>query len=127
MKEKLKILQNEVEILRNESVAKDKALSKEHLERGNGFYARDALRAETNKAMAAVKDEEVQVSQLVAEIDNLNSLINGIEKEMLKLKQRYAACLPPALSAAATSTATTSPSPSTTTSTSTATSFFSPY
>ena len=89
MKEKLKILQNEVEILRNESVAKDKALSKEHLERGNGFYARDALRAETNKAMAAVKDEEVQVSQLVAEIDNLNSLINGIEKEMLKLKQRY--------------------------------------
>lgn len=89
MKEKLKILQNEVEILRNESVAKDKALSKEHLERGNGFYARDALRAETNKALAAVKDEEVQVSQLVAEIDNLNSLINGIEKEMLKLKQRY--------------------------------------
>ena len=43
MKEKLKILQNEVEILRNESVAKDKALSKEHLEHGNGFYARDAL------------------------------------------------------------------------------------
>jgi len=89
MKEKLKILQNEVEILRNESVAKDKALSKEHLEHGNGFYARDALRAETNKAMSAVKEKEVQVSQLVAEIDNLNSLINGIEKEMLKLKQRY--------------------------------------
>ena len=89
MKEKIKILQNEVEILRNESVAKDKALSKERLEHGNSFYARDALRAETNKAMAAVKDKEVQVSQLVAEIDNLNSLINGIEKEMLKLKQRY--------------------------------------
>ena len=44
------------------------------------------------------------MSQLVAEIDNLNALINGIEKEMLKLKQRYAAyppsptpppCLPP--------------------------------
>ena len=39
--------------------------------------------------MSAVKEEEVQVAQLVAEIDNLNSLINGIEKEMLKLKQRY--------------------------------------
>merc|ERR1719197_139840 len=77
MKEKIKILQNEVEILRNESVAKDKALSKERLEHGNSFYARDALRAEGNKAMSAVKDKEVQVSQLVAEIDNLNSLING--------------------------------------------------
>jgi len=89
MKEKIKILQNEVEILRNESVAKDKALSKERLEHQNAFYARDQLRAETNKSVAAVKDKEGQVAQLVAEIENLNSLINGIEKEMLKLKKRY--------------------------------------
>ncbi|CAK4502528.1 unnamed protein product, partial [Aphanomyces euteiches] len=31
MKEKIKILHNEVEVLRNESVAKDKALTKERL------------------------------------------------------------------------------------------------
>jgi len=89
MKEKIKILQNEVEILRNESVAKDKALSKERLEHSNAFYARDQLRAETNKNVAAVKEKDSQVQQLVAEIENLNSLINGIEKEMLKLKKRY--------------------------------------
>merc|ERR1711988_2020199 len=29
------------------------------------------------------------MQQLVSEIDNLNSLINGIEKQMLKLKKRY--------------------------------------
>jgi len=89
MKEKIKILQNEVEILRNESVAKDKALSKERLEHSNSFSARDALRAEQNKHLAAVKEKEVRVQQLVAEIDNLNSLINGIEKQMLKLQKRY--------------------------------------
>ena len=89
MKEKIKILQNEVEILRNESVAKDKALSKERLEHQNAFYARDALRAEQNKHMAAEKEKKAQVAQLAAETDNLNSLINGIEKEMLKLKKRY--------------------------------------
>ena len=114
MKEKIKILQNEVEILRNESVSKDKArrdrapsgrapsgrappshkpatwqaLSKERLEHSNAFYARDQLRAETNKTEAALKQEKAQVAQLVAEVDNLNSLINGIEKEMLKLKKR---------------------------------------
>uniref|UniRef100_A0A7S4FAG5 Cilia- and flagella-associated protein 58 central coiled coil domain-containing protein n=1 Tax=Chrysotila carterae TaxID=13221 RepID=A0A7S4FAG5_CHRCT len=89
MKEKIKILQNEVEILRSESVAKEKALSKERLEHTNAFNARDQLRAETNKNMSAVKEKEGQVAQLIAEIDNLNSLINGIEKAMLKLKKRY--------------------------------------
>merc|ERR1719197_917341 len=89
MKEKIKILQNEVEILRAESVSKDKALSKERLEHQNAFYARDALRAEQNKHMAAEKEKKAQVAQLAAETDNLNSLINGIEKEMLKLKKRY--------------------------------------
>ena len=47
------------------------------------------MRAEQNKHLAAVKEKEVRVQQLVAEIDNLNSLINGIEKQMLKLKKRY--------------------------------------
>ena len=89
MKEKIKILQNEVEILRNESVAKDKALSKERLEHQNAFYARDSLRAEMNKHMAVEKEKKAVVQQLAAETDNLNSLINGIEKEMLKLKKRY--------------------------------------
>ena len=89
MKEKIKILQNEVEILRTESVQKDKALSKERLEHQNAFYARDAIRAEQNKHMAAEKAKKAQVAQLAAETDNLNSLINGIEKEMLKLKKHY--------------------------------------
>ena len=89
MKEKIKILQNEVEILRNESVAKDKALSKEHMEHSNALSARDALRAEQNKHSASVREKNARVLQLVAEIDNLNSLINGIEKQMLKLKKRY--------------------------------------
>ena len=89
MKEKIKILQNEVEILRNESVAKDKALSKERLDHQNAFTQRDALRAEQNKHMVIEKEKKAQVAQLAAETDNLNSLINGIEKDMLKLKKRY--------------------------------------
>ena len=89
MKEKIKILQNEVEILRNESVTKDKALSKERLEHQQAFSTRDALRVEQNKHAAAEKEKKALVQQLAAETDNLNSLINGIEKEMLKLKRRY--------------------------------------
>ena len=93
MKEKIKILQNEVEILRNESVAKDKALSKERLDHQNAFTQRDALRAEQNKHMVLEKEKKAVVAQLAAETDNLNSLINGIEKDMLKLKKRYEAAV----------------------------------
>ena len=48
--------------------------------------------ADLNDARAdgasAAADLRSQLAQLVAEVDNLNSLINGIEKEMLKLKKR---------------------------------------
>lgn len=89
IKEKIKILQNEVEILRAESVAKDRALLKERMERSSAFSVRDALRAEQNKHMASEKKKKVEVQQLAAETDNLNAMVNGIEKEMLKLKIQY--------------------------------------
>ena len=117
MKEKTKILMNEVEILRNESLQKDMALQKERLGHGNSFYARDQLRVEQNRNITLEKESKgkvdheglqptgychslphtasppppspPQVDQLVAEIDNLNALINGVEQEMLRLKKRY--------------------------------------
>lgn len=49
MKERIKILQNEVEILRNESSEKDRALVDiKHLVQKE-IYARDSYRAELNK------------------------------------------------------------------------------
>ncbi len=50
MREKVKILQNEVEILQNESLSKDKALQKERVAHGAAQVQRDGLRLETNKA-----------------------------------------------------------------------------
>ena len=89
MKEKTKILMNEVEILRNESLQKDMALQKERLGHGNSFYARDQLRVEQNRNITLEKESKGKVDQLVAEIDNLNALINGVEQELLRLKKRY--------------------------------------
>ena len=47
MKEKIKILQNEVEILRNESLSKDKGLTREASEHVAAQKQRDALRLES--------------------------------------------------------------------------------
>jgi hypothetical protein len=61
MKEKIKILENEVEILRSESLAKDGALVKEQLVRQQGCNTRDQLRLETNKSHAVYREKQEQV------------------------------------------------------------------
>merc|ERR1740130_2339177 len=63
MKEKIKILQNEVEILRNESLAKDRALSKEALDHHTAQCMRDALRLENNKCSATYRIKQESVEQ----------------------------------------------------------------
>merc|ERR1711937_786020 len=89
MKEKLKILQNEVEILRMESAGKDKALQKTRTEAQRQRVIRDQLRTEWTRITAKGAALNEQVEQYVIEIDKLNSIINSIEKEMVILKRKY--------------------------------------
>ncbi|GMI18091.1 hypothetical protein TrLO_g1215 [Triparma laevis f. longispina] len=89
MKEKIKILQNEVEILRNESVGKDKVLSKEKAAHQSSQAQRDSLRLDTNKANAEYKKKQEEVEQQIVEIDKLNSIINGLERDMLRIKSTF--------------------------------------
>ena len=89
MKEKIKILQNEVEILRNESLDRDKALTRERLEMSHAINVRDALRTDTNKAVYTSRQKQDEVDKQIAQIDKLNSIINSAEEEMLQLKRMY--------------------------------------
>ena len=61
MREKIKILENEVDILRNESLAKDAALQKEALVQQQACNSRDQLRLETNKSHAIYRQKQEQV------------------------------------------------------------------
>lgn len=89
MKEKTGILQNEIDILQSESVAKDKASSKEHSEHINAIAQRDALRSELNRSMFAFRERQETIDQQIAEIDKLNSVISCIEQDIVRLKKQY--------------------------------------
>lgn len=89
MREKGKILQNEVDILRRESAQKDAAFSKEHLEHQGAASARDLVRAELNRAGAALAEQSRAARQQAEEVRRLNSIINGIELDMLRVKRQY--------------------------------------
>merc|ERR1712048_397110 len=89
MKEKLKILQNEVEILRMESAFKDKMLQRTRTETVRLDVIHDQLQNEKTRITAKGSNLNEQVEQYVIEIDKLNSIINSIEKEMVILKRKY--------------------------------------
>jgi chromosome segregation ATPase len=90
MKEKMKILHNEVDILRSESLAKDKASAEEtrlHLAAQN---TRDALRVQQNKFIADLRVRREEESQQMMEIIKLNNIINTAEQQMMSLRKDYA-------------------------------------
>jgi len=89
MKEKLKILANEVEILRSESNNKDKLLTKAHQEHTTSVIERDQVRGELNKCAVTFRDRQDTVDEQISEIDKLNAIINQAEKEMLRMKKQY--------------------------------------
>merc|ERR1712151_1249155 len=89
MKEKLKILQNEVEILRMESAFKDKKLQSTRQEAQRLDVIHDQLQNEKTRTTGKGAALNEQVEQYVIEIDKLNSIINSIEKEMVILRRKY--------------------------------------
>ena len=89
MKEKIGILQNEIEILQNETKAKEKALGDERKACGKAVAERDTVRSDVNKLLLQYKDKQHLVDQKVAEIDKLNSIINLVERDMVRLKKQY--------------------------------------
>ncbi|CAE7945137.1 Ccdc146, partial [Symbiodinium sp. KB8] len=82
MKEKFKILSNEVEILRMESAYKDKQLARIRQEEQRLQVIHDQLQNEKTRITAKGTALNEQVEQFVIEIDKLNSIISAIEKEM---------------------------------------------
>lgn len=89
MREKIRILHNEVEILSNERAAKDMALTKEDNAHQQAQNQRDALRQDLNRLLSEYRHRQSNVEQQIQEIDKLNTVIRSLEKEIESLKVQY--------------------------------------
>lgn len=78
-----------MDILRNESLAKDKALAKERSQHLASQAQRDGLRLDLYKSQSEYRKKQEVVEQQIVEIDKLNSIISSLERDMLRLKARY--------------------------------------
>lgn len=89
MKERLKILENEVDILRMESACKDEQLRKTKQDAQRLDVYHDQLQNEKTKISSRGAQLNEQVEQYLIEIEKLNSIINSIEREMIILRRKY--------------------------------------
>ncbi|XP_070559070.1 coiled-coil domain-containing protein 146-like [Ptychodera flava] len=89
MREKIKILQNEIEILRTSSNAKERQLQKAKLKHVNAVVIRDQLRNELAKQQRIEAEMKEKREQQRMDIHKLNQMINQAEEQMVKLRKRY--------------------------------------
>lgn len=89
MREKIKILQNEIEILRTAVTQKDRQLQKQRLKHMNSIVMRDSLRNEVAKQQRIEEEMHEKREQQKMDISKLNTMINQAEEQMTKLRNRY--------------------------------------
>lgn len=89
MREKIKILQNEIEILRTAVLQKGKQLHKERLRHMHSVVFRDSLRNELDKQHKVAIELDECYDQQKLETIKLNYLINNAEEQIIKMRKRY--------------------------------------
>jgi len=88
-KERIKILQNELEILRNESSEKDRNLIEAKHQVQREVYKRDSKRAELNKFKSTHESKKAVINQQIKEEEKLNIQLSAIQKDMNELIIKY--------------------------------------
>ncbi|KAG1674725.1 hypothetical protein FOA52_013560 [Chlamydomonas sp. UWO 241] len=89
MKDKSKILDNELDILHTEVFSKDKLLGQSRSQHTGAVSERDQLRIELGRLGATFRGKQDVVDEQIAEVDKLNAIINQMERAMLKLRKQY--------------------------------------
>ena len=89
MKERIKILQNEVDILRTDSAEKDSALIDIKHKKQRKINKRDKLRNALDKYRFTFGQKLGTISQLINQGDKLNLIINSLQKDMNNLIYEY--------------------------------------
>lgn len=89
MKERIKILQNEVEILRIETAEKDRALVDIKYAVHREQNKRDQLKNQLNNLEFQFRSKQSIIGQYINEGDKLNLIINSLQTEMNNLIYTY--------------------------------------
>ncbi|GBG65592.1 hypothetical protein CBR_g51474 [Chara braunii] len=89
MREKLRILGAEIDILRNEIAYKHRLLAKAKAEHAASLLERERLRTELAKSGMVLQEKQRIVDEQISKMDRLNGIITVAERAMLHVKRQY--------------------------------------
>ncbi|KAI1888504.1 hypothetical protein AGOR_G00185840 [Albula goreensis] len=89
MREEWEILENDIEIMRNSVISKDKQLQKSRMKRVHSEYIRDSLKKDISKTLHTLHEMEERRSEQNLNISKLTNMINFNEESLLQLRKSY--------------------------------------
>jgi chromosome segregation ATPase len=88
-KERIKMLQSELEILKNESAEKNRTILEYNRQFQLEKHKRDQTKAKLNKYEFENKEKQALVDQNIKEIEKLNTIMQSLQKDMEELRSSY--------------------------------------
>ncbi|EMP32120.1 hypothetical protein UY3_10745, partial [Chelonia mydas] len=89
IKERAKMLENEMEILRSNVIIKERKLQKNLLKHSNNIAIKDSIQSDVCKIIATLQEMKEKREQQLLDVDRLTSMLTRIEEEMVQLRKKY--------------------------------------
>ncbi|XP_014819265.1 PREDICTED: coiled-coil domain-containing protein 146 [Calidris pugnax] len=89
IKNRVKLLGNELENLRNTIITKDRALQKQHLKNANNVAITDSLKRDYRKIEQIMQEMKEKETQQCLALERLTSMVTHAEEEMVQLRKQY--------------------------------------
>ncbi|XP_048355860.1 coiled-coil domain-containing protein 146 [Sphaerodactylus townsendi] len=89
MKERIKMLDNEREILRNSAIIKERKLHKHQLKRTNNIAIKDSIQSDVCKVFATLQEMKEKREQQLMDVERLTNTLTRVEDEMVQLRKKY--------------------------------------
>ncbi|XP_039219768.1 coiled-coil domain-containing protein 146 isoform X1 [Crotalus tigris] len=89
MKDKVKMLDNEMEILRNNAVIKERKLQKYQMKYANNVAIKDSIQSDVCKVCQNLQEMKEKREQQLMDVERLTNTLTHIEEEMVQLRKTY--------------------------------------
>ncbi|KAH0616470.1 hypothetical protein JD844_027592 [Phrynosoma platyrhinos] len=89
IKEKVKMLDNEMEILRHSVVIKERKLQKYQLKLSNNIAIKESIHCDVGKIYQTLQEMKEKREQQLMDVERLTNMLTRIEEEMLQLRKQY--------------------------------------
>ncbi|XP_063164144.1 coiled-coil domain-containing protein 146 [Candoia aspera] len=89
IKDKVKMLDNEMEILRNNAVIKDRKLQKYQMKYANNIAVKDSIQSDVCKVYQTLQEMKEKREQQLMDVERLTNTLTRIEDEMVQLRKSY--------------------------------------